>query len=73
LGKTIKVRNDNIEAALKVFKRESKEIVEEQKKRSRYRKPSEVRREKINKAKRRNKRNKQKNYKSEDSKNDGNF
>ena len=61
-GLRVEVRNNNVELALKKMKRMVKEsgLILELKQRSYYTKPSEVRREKKNKAKLRNKYNQQK-------------
>ncbi len=61
-GLRVEVKNNNVEWALKKFKRMTKEsgLVLELKKRSYYEKPSRLRREKKNMAKLRNKYNNQK-------------
>ena len=61
-GLRVEVRNNNVELALKKMKRMVKEsgLILELKQRSYYTKPSEIRREKRNKAKLRNKYNQQK-------------
>ena len=62
-GLRIEVRNNNVEFALKKFKRMVKDsgIMLEVKKNTYYEKPSEIKREKRNLAKLRNKYNNQKN------------
>jgi len=61
-GLRVEVRNNNVELALKKMKRMVKDsgLILELKQRSYYTKPSEIRREKRNKAKLRNKYNQQK-------------
>jgi small subunit ribosomal protein S21 len=62
LGLRVDVKNNNVEFALKKFKRKVKDsgMILEIKKRSFYEKPSEIKREKRNLAKLRNKYNNQK-------------
>ena len=62
-GLTVEVRNNNVEFALKKFKRMVKDsvIMLDVKKNTYYEKPSETKREKRNLAKLRNKYNNQKN------------
>ncbi len=65
-GLTVEVRNNNVEFALKKFKRMVKDsgLMLELKKKSFYEKPSETRRHKTNLAKLRNKYNLQKEEKN---------
>ena len=61
-GLRVDVKNDNIEGALKIFKRKVKNsgLMLELRKKSYYEKPSKIRREKKNLAKLRNKYNQEK-------------
>ena len=50
-------KNKSFEQVYKEFKRNSKEKMDELKRRSHYKKPSEIKREKINKQKKRKRKN----------------
>ena len=64
----VKVHNNNVEAALRELKREARDSSEQLKNKSFYKKPSELRREKINKAKRKIKKKQRNGYEDYDDK-----